>query len=106
MKRHRGSLLQKSPIVRTDPLNVIPAKAGIQSFQRIMDPRLRGGDSSLEFCKRLGGHKFIDMSRTTDYGWEYQSCNKPEEQVIPPKDENEWLEERAGQRGVNCSAYR
>ncbi len=25
--------------------NVIPAKAGIQSFQVLLDPRLRGGDT-------------------------------------------------------------
>jgi hypothetical protein len=40
------SLLQK-------PLNVIPAKAGIQSVRAFLDPRFREGDGILEFCKSL-----------------------------------------------------
>ena len=33
------------------PLFVIPAKAGIQSFQIIMDSRFRGNDSILDFSR-------------------------------------------------------
>jgi hypothetical protein len=39
----QSSQLQNSP-------DVIPAKAGIQSFQGFLDPRLRGGDSFLSFA--------------------------------------------------------
>jgi len=39
-------LLQKS-------LTVIPAKAGIQSFQEVLDPDFRRDDGLVEFCKRL-----------------------------------------------------
>ena len=38
----------KSPL---GPLIVIPAKAGIQSFQAIMDSRLRGNDSIFDFLR-------------------------------------------------------
>jgi hypothetical protein len=41
-----SSLLQK-------PLNVIPAKAGIQTVRAFLDPRFREGDGILEFCKSL-----------------------------------------------------
>jgi hypothetical protein len=41
------SLLQK-------PLCVISAEAGIQSFQGILDPRLRVGDAIFQFFKSLG----------------------------------------------------
>ncbi|MBM3300014.1 MAG: hypothetical protein FJY85_08670 [Deltaproteobacteria bacterium] len=40
------SLLQKS-------LAVIPAKAGIQSFQDVLAPGFRRGDGLVEFCKNL-----------------------------------------------------
>ena len=36
----------KSPIY---PLNVIPAKAGIQLFQTLMDSRFRGSDTLFDF---------------------------------------------------------
>ena len=32
---------------------VIPAEAGIQSFQDVLDPRFRGGDNFFEFCNWL-----------------------------------------------------
>ena len=35
--------------------NVIPAKAGIQKNQILMDPGLRRGDSFSELCKMLNG---------------------------------------------------
>jgi len=38
--------LQKSEIV-------IPAEAGIQSFQEFLDPRFRGGDTLLSFAIAL-----------------------------------------------------
>jgi hypothetical protein len=42
----KESLLQK-------PLNVIPAKAGIQTVRAFLGPRFREGDGILEFCKSL-----------------------------------------------------
>ena len=45
-KYYQQSQLQKSEIV-------IPAKAGIQSFQELLDPRFRGGDTLFEFYNRL-----------------------------------------------------
>jgi len=45
---NKGSLLQKS-------LAVIPAKAGIQSFQDVLDPGFRRGAGFVEFCKSLRG---------------------------------------------------
>ena len=32
---------------------VIPAEAGIQSFQELLDPRFRAGDTFFEFCNCL-----------------------------------------------------
>jgi hypothetical protein len=40
------SLLQKS-------FSVIPAKAGIQVFQGLLDPGFRRGNGFVEFCKSL-----------------------------------------------------
>ena len=42
----RMSLLQKS-------FSVIPAKAGIQLIQIVLDPCFRRGDGFSEFCKNL-----------------------------------------------------
>jgi len=33
--------------------SVIPAKAGIQFFQGLLDPGFRRGDGFIEFCKSL-----------------------------------------------------
>jgi len=45
-ERYSGnqSQLQKSEIV-------IPAEAGIQSFQKLLDPRIRRGDNFFDFLK-------------------------------------------------------
>jgi len=47
------SLLQKS-------LAVIPAKAGIQSFQDVLDPGFRRGAGFVEFCKSLVLSAIVD----------------------------------------------
>jgi hypothetical protein len=48
-KSFSNSLLKKS----FAPYVVIPAEAGIQSFQSILDSRLRGSDGKLEFFRIL-----------------------------------------------------
>jgi hypothetical protein len=45
-KQKYESLLVKS-------FNAIPAKAGIQVIQGLLDPGLRRGDGFIEFCKSL-----------------------------------------------------
>jgi hypothetical protein len=53
--------LFESPIY---PLIVIPAKAGIQLFQVVMDSRFRGSDSIFDF---LRGHQ----------NWQRKKCRQP-----------------------------
>jgi methyltransferase (TIGR00027 family) len=50
---------------------VIPAQAGIQSFQEVLDPRFRGGDSFFEFCNRL---LIFDFQSVTQGRTRYHEC--------------------------------
>jgi len=54
--------LVKSPKM---PFSVIPAKAGIQLFQDVLDPGFRGGDASRDFLRdhQVCLYKFIAIAK-------------------------------------------
>ncbi len=59
--------------------NVIPAKAGIQVFQDLLDPGCHRGGGFVEFCKMLRIYRI--NGKTTGTDGEFSLCTKAKQDL-------------------------